>query len=231
MARQAASQSPTPASVDLVLRTFGSAASTVGVPDSFSSLFPARSGHFLFESGHHGDLWLELDALWSQPQQLASAVSTLARELAKHQPDAICGPKTGGAHLARLIAQELGLRAYATQKNPASAPHAPAADHGLYQTTYSLSPADRLAVRQQRVALVDDVINAGSAARASLTELVACGAQPVAIGALLVLNESAAQLALQHRLPLVSLAQRTANLWEPAHCPLCSQGVPLATPV
>jgi orotate phosphoribosyltransferase len=196
------------------------------VSDSFSSLFPARSGHFLFESGHHGDLWLELDALWSQPHRLAPVVTTLAHELAKFQPDAICGPKTGGAHLARLIAQELGLPSYATEKSPAPAPDTPSADHGLCRTTYSLPYADRGSVQQRRIALVDDVINAGSATRASLIELVSCGAQPVVIGALLVLNEPAAQLARQYRLPLVSLAQRTANLWKPAHCPLCSQGVP-----
>jgi orotate phosphoribosyltransferase len=200
------------------------------VSDSFSSLFPAHSGHFLLESGHHGDLWLELDALWSQPLQLAPVVSTLAHELAKFRPDAICGPKTGGAHLARLIAQELGLPFYATEKNPTPAPDTSAADHGLNRTTYSLPPADHGSVRQRRIALVDDVINAGSATRASLTELVSCGAQPVVIGALLVLNKSAARLARKHGLPLVSLAQRTANLWTPAHCPLCSQGVPFTTP-
>ncbi|MEI6107430.1 MAG: phosphoribosyltransferase family protein [Opitutae bacterium] len=195
-----------------------------------SDLFPAQSGHFLFESGHHGDLWLELDALWARPTQLAPSVTALARELARHQPDAICGPQTGGAYLARLIALELGLKAFATEKNPLPTPDTPAAEHGLYRTTYSLPFADRRAVRQQRIALVDDVINAGSATQASLTELLACGAKPVALGALLVLNEPAAQLALRYQLPLVSLAQRTSHLWEPALCPLCRQGVPLTTP-
>ena len=40
----------------------------------------------------------------------------------------------------------------------------------------------------RRVAVVDDVIIAGSAVRGVLVELGACGATPVAIGALAVLG-------------------------------------------
>ena len=199
------------------------------MPDSITDSLLAQSGHFLFESGHHGDLWLELDSLWTRPGLLEPAVAALARQLARHQPDALCGPQTGGARLAWLIAAQLDLPCFATERIPPDAP--PDAKRGqLYQVRYRLSSTDRAAVPNLRVALVDDVINAGSATRATLEELTAHGARPVALGALLVLNDPAAQLAARYGLPLEALGQKPSHLWAPAVCPLCAQGVPLTTP-
>jgi len=76
----------------------------------------------------------------------------------------------------------------------------------------------------QRIAVVDDVINAGSAVRATLADLDACGAVPVALGALLVLGSAAATFAAGRSLPLVSLATMPNALWAPEECPLCAQG-------
>jgi hypothetical protein len=44
------------------------------------ALLSARTGHFLFESSHHGNLWLDLDDLrslnpWLRPQDLFEAPS------------------------------------------------------------------------------------------------------------------------------------------------------------
>jgi orotate phosphoribosyltransferase len=40
-------------------------------PDAqFWELLAARQGHFKLESGHHGDLWLDLDQLLGQPARL-----------------------------------------------------------------------------------------------------------------------------------------------------------------
>ena len=41
------------------------------------------------------------------------------------------------------------------------------------------------------VAIIDDAINAGSATRATFAALTALGAQPVAVGALLILGDTA----------------------------------------
>ena len=54
------------------------------------SLLAARKGHFRLESGHHGDLWLDLELLCLRPQR----IRPFAVELAKRLPavDAVCGP-------------------------------------------------------------------------------------------------------------------------------------------
>ena len=84
-------------------------------------------------------------------------------------------------------------------------------------------------MRDQRVAVVNDVINAGSAVRGALIDLDACGARPVAIGALLVLGTSAARLAADRGVALETLASLPNTLWTPAECPLCGRGVPLVS--
>ncbi len=69
--------------------------------------------------------------------------------------------------------------------------------------------------------------NAGSAVRGTFADLKACGAEPVAIGALLVLGSPASSFAADMNIVLESIASLPNALWEPSECPLCASGVPL----
>jgi orotate phosphoribosyltransferase len=97
---------------------------------------------------------------------------------------------------------------------------------------YRLSSAWRLrcAAEHPRVAVVDDVIHAGSAVRSTLADLRRVGGVPVAIGTLLVLGSNPPELSAESELPLVAVAQLSSGLWEPAACPLCAAGVTLEEP-
>jgi orotate phosphoribosyltransferase len=98
---------------------------------------------------------------------------------------------------------------------------------GLYPVAYQLPRALREVVRGRRVAIVNDVINAGSAVRGTYADLRACGADPVAIGTLAVRGDSAARFADENGLALEALAARANAIWAPTECPLCARGVPL----
>ena len=82
-------------------------------------------------------------------------------------------------------------------------------------------------VKHKRVAIVNDVINAGSAVRGTFFDLKECGAEPVVIGALLVLRSAAREFAVENSVMLESLAALPSTLWTPAECPLCPARVPL----
>src|SRR3954466_1801201 len=69
---------------------------------------PRRTGHFRFESGFHGDLWLELDALFADPAQTEHDANALAGGVADIRIDVVCGAMTGGALLAQVVARHLG---------------------------------------------------------------------------------------------------------------------------
>jgi len=179
--------------------------------DEVVGLLEAKRGHFLLESGHHGDLWLELDPLFLRPARLERFAAELGRRLAGHGIEAVCGPLTGGAFLAQMVATRLDL-AFTWSERSAGG--------------YSIPDALRGELAGRDVAIVDDVINAGSATRATLDQLRECGARTVALGALLTLGTAAAALAEQEGLALETLARLPNTLWTPGECPMCAAGTP-----
>jgi orotate phosphoribosyltransferase len=190
-------------------------------PDSqVERLLPRRRGHFRLESGHHGDLWLDLELLFYEPDRVRPLADRLARALSKHAIEAVCGPLVEGALVASMVAPALAVPFTYTERRVSSR-----AD--LFGVDYLLPPAFPDRLRGRRVAIVNDVINAGSAVRGTLKALLACGALPVAIGTLAVLGDHAARLASDAQLPLETLATLPNQIWSAADCPLCAQQIPL----
>jgi len=185
------------------------------------ALLAARNGHFRLESGHHGNLWLDLDPLFLRPGRLRRFVAGLADKLAGHNVGAVCGPLTGGAFLAQSVAAVLNVEFYYTERC------APPERDALYAVRYRMPGGLRERVRGKAVAIVDDVINAGSAVRGTLAELWSCGANPVAVGALLVLGSAAASFCADQNLSLEYIAHLPNEVWAPAECPLCAAQTPL----
>jgi orotate phosphoribosyltransferase len=187
-------------------------------------LLPARKGHFRLESGHHGDLWLDLELLFFRPAQLRPLAEELARALSKHAVEAVCGPLIEGAFVASLVAPLLDVPFTYTERRVA-----PRTDQ-LFPVRYVLPPAFRPRLNGQRVAVVNDVINAGSAVRGTLRSLRACGAEPIAIATLAVLGDAASRLASEEGVALETLASFPNQIWVPTECPLCARQVPLSDP-
>jgi len=127
----------------------------------------ARRGHFKLESGHHSGLWLDLDALFANPRQVGPLVSALANALRPHNVSAVCGPLLGGAFLAQLVAQALDLTFCFTERV------IPRNKTELYPALYKLPAAFAKSISGKRVAIVDDVMSAGSALRGTFMELQA----------------------------------------------------------
>ena len=56
---------------------------------------PTRRGHFLLESGHHGDLWLDLELLCLRPDRVRPFANELAARLEKYGAEVVCDPLDG----------------------------------------------------------------------------------------------------------------------------------------
>ena len=97
----------------------------------------------------------------------------------------------------------------------------------LFPAGYRIPKTLRKLLRQKRIGLVNDVINAGSAVRGTFDDLLDCDANIVAIGALLALGTSASAYASSKNVPLECLATLPNNLWTQSECPLCAAGIPL----
>lgn len=182
---------------------------------------PARQGHFLLESGYHTDLWLTLDGLFVAPASVAPLVGALADRLRPHTVTAVCGPLVGGAFLAQAIATVLGIAFYYTEPGPVLP------GPGLFKAEYRLPLELRRRVRGERIAVVDDVISAGSSVRATIAALSDARASAVVVGALLTLGERAMDHFVKHGVPVETIGRRAFFLWEPSDCPLCREGLPL----
>lgn len=185
------------------------------------SLLAGRRGHFQMESGYHSEQWFELDALFEERSRLSPFVNELAQRLAAHRIDAICGPMTGGAELAAMIASSLACEYFQTDRI------APSGATGLFPIQYRVPSAQREHLRGRAVAIVDDAISAGSAVKSTHADLLACGARPVAFGALFVFGDAAARFAAKKGLPLEAIVRMPFHLWKPSECPHCQAGVPL----
>jgi orotate phosphoribosyltransferase len=193
------------------------------LPDELVHLLGPRKGHFQLPSGHHGELWLDLETAFIRIGALRPFVTSVARLLSSHGVEAVCGPLAGGAFVAELIAVELGAEFYYAECRMVGP------DSGPFEAVYCLPERLQRAIRGRRVAVVDDVINAASAIDGTLRHLRFCGATVVAVGALLALGPAAESLARTLNVPLACLARLGHAPWSPAECPLCAAGIPLET--
>jgi len=185
------------------------------------SFVRGRQGHFRLESGHHGDLWFQLETLCLHSRDIRPFAAQLAAQLAQYEVEVVCGPLVEGAFVALLVSLELGCDfAYAER-------FADTTREGLFPVEYRLPKALQPVVKGKRVAIVNDVINAGSAVRGTFFDLQALGADVVAIGALLALGDAIAEFVTEHHVALELLERMPNNLWTPSECPLCAAGMPL----
>jgi orotate phosphoribosyltransferase len=193
---------------------------SVDSPRAGTSLLEAAAtqrGHFIYESGHHGDLWLDLDALLVNARRARGWATALGQRAAVCQPQIICGPLTGGALIAQSMAAELDAGFVFAERLtlPSGA------------TRYHVPVSLRETLHDKRVLLVDDAINAGSAVLATLADLIDCGARLAGLASLITLGQAAPQIAEQHDVPFYTLLSFERQMWQPDRCPLCDSGVPL----
>jgi len=185
------------------------------------SSLAARHGHFKTESGYHTDLWIDLETLCRRPAAVQPLARALAQQIRAHAVDAVCGPLNEGAFIALMVAGELGCdftyaERFADRDNPT-----------LFPVRYALPAVLRPIVAGKRLAIVNDVISAGSAVRGAWVDLHTHGAKVVAIGCLLVLGEAIETFAAERELVIEALERSPYRLWTPAECPLCAAHVPL----
>ena len=184
-------------------------------------LFTIRRGHFRYESGHHSDAWIDLERLCLYPERVAPLADELADRIAAHHVDAVCGPLVEGAFVALMVASRLQtLFTYADRFEDRES-------DALYPVRYRVPESLRRELTGRRVAIVNDVISAGSAVRGTLADLVDLGADTVVIASLAVLGRTFVEFAAANRIPLETLTQVPNKLWTESECPMCAEKMEL----
>jgi orotate phosphoribosyltransferase len=181
----------------------------------------ASRGHFLYESGHHGDLWLDLEGLFVEARRTCKWVAALAEQAAICQPELVCGPLVGGAFVAQLLAVEMGVDFIFTERL--------VSETGSVQ--YHVPEPLRGIIAGRRVLLVDDAVNAGSALLSTRAELLNWSGKVTGLASLLTLGEAASHIAGQYGTPFFTLVSLERGMWMPEACLLCQSKVPLVNPL
>ena len=185
------------------------------IQDRLRVAVAAERGHFRYESGHHGDLWLDLDRLLVDAARTRDLSAALAKRVAVCRANVVCGPLTGGAFIAQIVAAALGAGFVFADRIVAE----DAVD-------YRIPDGLRGVLRGRRVLLVDDAVNAGSALLATWQDVLACGAQAAGSACLLALGDAPTRIAAATGAPLHHLLALERALWSPGTCPLCAGGTP-----
>lgn len=172
----------------------------------------------------HCGLWFDLDAAFVDQNALDPFVTQLAQSLRRHDIEAVCGPMTGGSFLAQLLARLLGSEFYFTM--PQAGPAGP--QDG--RAKYTLPAGTSHRVLGKRMALVDDVMSAGSSLRATMMEVETHGAIPVVVGALYVLGSTGANFFTERGLRIETTGRGPFDMYRASECPLCASGIPLEDP-
>lgn len=187
-----------------------------------ASLVSPQYGHFLLESGHHGAMWLDLETLFLHPGAIDALAEELAARLAQYDAEVVCGPLVEGAFAGLMIAQKLDLPFTYSERYERS--------QSLYPYGYRIPKSQHRHLQGKRVAIVNDVISAGSAVGGTFESLQALGATPVVIGALLVLGTWTSRFAAQQKIAAEALETMSYELWSAENCALCISGAPLVRP-
>jgi orotate phosphoribosyltransferase len=185
-------------------------------------LVSARRGHFLLESGHHGELWLDLERLFLRPERVCRLADELSASILSFGAEIICGPLVEGAFVGLLVARKLGVSFVYSER------FAHPAQDGLFPAGYRVPAPLRAEMRGRRVMIVNDVISAGSSVKGTFADLELCGAKVAGIGALLALGDGAGEFAASKGVPLMVLAQIPNRIWTREDCPRCAAGDALA---
>jgi orotate phosphoribosyltransferase len=179
-------------------------------------------GHFDYDNGFHGRVYLNPHQLFRHPSTIwrfaQDLIDVLPSELIQ-RTEVVAGPATGGALLAHTLAGLLDSRRSLTHPPCSFAPFNNDAAGG-----FGLRTLYRNEIKGKRVLLADDVRNTGQTFAKCAALVKEAGGTVVATVEIYDRCEATAELGV----PNVALAEYGAPENFPvADCPLCRAGVPI----
>ena len=193
------------------------------IAELFEAAGGLLDGHFLLKSGRHSERYLEKFTLLQHPPLVAEIGRRLADALAAYRPEVVVGPSTGGVLLAYEVARQLAGRGDIA--GPAGTVR------GIFAEPVTgggrgLRRGFRVS-RDERIAVVDDVLTTGGSLSETLEAVRSAGGTPLA--AAVIVDRSPGD-ASALGVPLHALGRIELASWDPADCPACAAGAALVRP-
>ncbi len=181
-----------------------------------------RDGHFVYDSGRHGDTYVNKRAVFRRPEKLSAIALRLALACSRLDIEVVAGPAVGGAFLAQWVAGYLCN--WGSPRREVLAVYAEkTADHG-----FAFNYGDDRRIAGKRVLIVEDVLTTGASARKVVDAARAAGATVVGVGALVNRGGVSAK-DVGDPPAFTALVDLPLASWDETSCPLCAAGVPVNT--
>jgi len=177
---------------------------------TFQETGALRRGHFQLSSGLHSDVYFQSALVLQHPDRADLLARSLARDLARHEPDVIVGPALGGLIIGWEVARRLDVRGLFTERKDGEM---------CLRRGFQIAP-------KEKVIVVEDVVTTGKSTRETMAVIEAAGGTIVAVGALVDRSGGRADFDV----PFHALLRLPVEAYEPADCPLCREGAPIDKP-
>lgn len=180
------------------------------VLDLFRQTGAYLTGHFRLTSGLHSPEYLQCAKVLQYPDHAELMGRALAAAM-KGTPNVVVSPAMGGLIIGHEVARALGVRHIFTERD---------ADRKMVlRRGFAITPGEKAVV-------IEDVITTGGSSVEVIELLRQMGADVIAAGSVIDRSGGKADLGV----PRAALATLTVRAYDPAHCPLCAQGVPVVKP-
>ena len=177
--------------------------------DLFRKSGALLEGHFRLTSGLHSTGYLQSALILQHPVHAEALGRALAERVAHLAATVVLSPALGGIVIGHEVARALGVRAVFAERQDGAL---------MLRRGFMLAETDRVLV-------VEDVLTTGGSTRETMQVALAAGGRVVG-AASIVDRGGAASLDV----PFRSLVSLTLPTYEPEHCPLCAQGLPVVKP-
>ncbi len=178
--------------------------------DSFRRSGALLDGHFRLTSGLHSGGYLQCALVLQHPQQAEAFGRAIADRTRDLRPSVVLSPALGGVVIGHEVARALGVRALFAERQD-----------GVLTLRRGFVIAET-----DRVLVVEDVLTTGGSTRETMQ--VARAAGGLVVGAASIVDRSAG--ATRFDVPFTALLDVDLPTYEPDHCPLCAQGLPVVKP-
>lgn len=172
-----------------------------------------QEGHFRYESGRHGGLYVEKFRLLERPNYTSLLCETIVKfaQSLNPQPAVIAGPTTGGILISYETASQLG-----------------GGTKAVFAETEGAHPRQFLRgfgfARDEGVLIVDDVLTTGGSIRHTIEAVERSGGVPLGVAVLVDRTNGTTGFG---DLPFHACLTLEIPSYDAADCPHCAEGEPL----
>jgi len=165
-------------------------------------------GHFLLTSGRHSRYYFEKFRILQYPQDSQAFCGMIAEHFKDHDIQTVAGPTTGGIIIASEVARQMGKKAIYAERTP---------EGRGFLRGMSLAQGEKVLV-------VDDVMTTGGSVIETIEAVKRAGAQLKGVAVFIDRSSKAPEFGV----PFLGIYGEKVETFDPADCPLCKQGIPLA---